>query len=104
MTRCIAVVWVILTLLGCANSERKEDRIKVTIAGVVRKPGEYSLPTGFNLKQALVRAGGIEQFAVHHRIQIVHRDGSIEICKFKECDGALVLSDGDVIVVEDGTL
>lgn len=71
-----------------------------TIIGQVMSPGEYRIPTGMMLFQAVARAGGVTQLGSTSRIEIRRRapDG-----KFLNIKGKtnMLIEPGDVITVKE---
>ncbi len=53
----------------------KERRLLITVRGFVRQPGQVNLPSGANVQQALVAAGGVIPGAQLDHLKL-HRDGA----------------------------
>lgn len=101
-------VTVSLEALGDPTTLDPADSVSVFVIGQVAQPGRYDIETPIDLLQALAIAGGPGVFAATERIQVRRRiDGSESVFLFDYDaieDGlvpseAILLSDGDVIVV-----
>ena len=114
----IAAMAVLLCSLASVQSNPADARMqsssvdnrKVSIEGMVAKPGEYRLTEPMNVLQLVVLAGGLLPHADTEHIEI-HRpqpDGKVEIIKFdyaklfntKELIKIPMLKPGDQVIVK----
>jgi polysaccharide export outer membrane protein len=80
----------------------------VVVLGEVRVPGVFEFAPDAGLLQALGRAGGLTEFADHDGIYLLRRGNPPVLVRFDydivvagdTRSNAIVLRDGDVIVVE----
>jgi polysaccharide export outer membrane protein len=71
-----------------------------TIIGQVMNPGEYRIPTGMMLFQALARAGGVTQLGSTSRVEVRRRAPDGKFLNLKGKTNMLV-EPGDVITVKE---
>ena len=77
--------------------------VRITVTGEVKRPGSYAFPAEVKFSELLNRAGNFTDYAYLRRIQIIHRDGTKQICDFRQVaqrpESNLTLGDGDRVAV-----
>ncbi|MBK8012615.1 MAG: polysaccharide biosynthesis/export family protein [Deltaproteobacteria bacterium] len=80
----------------------------VSVVGEVRQPGNFELPAGDGVLEAIARAGGLTEFAAEDDIYVLRRSPARLRIRFRYADltggtaksSGFQLRDGDVVVVD----
>lgn len=74
---------------------------KITVFGEVRRPGVYYLETHANLRDAIALAGGIGDFGISSRINLIRGGERTRLGDWQNrSDDLVAVRSGDVIVVD----
>jgi polysaccharide export outer membrane protein len=74
---------------------------KVTVFGEVRRPGVYYLETHANIRDAIALAGGVGDFGVSSRINLIRNGERTRLSDWQNRNDDLVaVRSGDVVVVD----
>ena len=115
MLRMALTILFIGILLGCVSRERPQVSnssatgsssvvdSNIYVGREVRAPGAYSWTNGMRLTDAILRAGGLTEFATRSRVRLIRSDGTKEVYDYdrilkKKADDP-VLRPGDCVSV-----
>lgn len=98
----------ILTAPVVAISISRPRPLLVSVVGEVRQPGNFELPAGDGVLEAIARAGGLTEFAADDDIYVLRRAPERQRVRFRYADltggtaksTGFLLRDGDVVVVD----
>lgn len=62
----------------------KERRLLVSVHGYVKNPGSVELPGDATVQTAITAAGGLAQGAQLDKLQVRHKDGSVQVFDYKK--------------------